>query len=82
MVPTILENAMATATEGVNHPHPAAPLPKGEGRILPVITAHFLTPLPSGEGPGVRIKASSVALAIVLQPRVVTRPEDQLLDTS
>jgi hypothetical protein len=43
---------MPTATEGAYHPHPVAPLPKGEGRILPVITAPFFTPLPAGEGAG------------------------------
>jgi hypothetical protein len=30
-----------SATEGKNHPHPVAPLPKGEGRICPVITCTF-----------------------------------------
>jgi hypothetical protein len=71
---------------GEYHPHPVAPLPEGEGRILPVITAPFFTPLPSGEGLGVRNTFFSVALAIVSPPRVVTRsnptPEYQFLDTS
>jgi len=39
-----------------------------------------------GEGPGVRINSSSVALAVVSRPRVVTHsnpsPEYQFLDTS
>ena len=80
------KNAMTTATEGEYHPHPVAPLSVGEGRILPVNTAPFLTPLPAGEGSGVRITCSSVVLAIVSRPRVVTllnpSPEFQFLDTS
>ena len=60
LVPTMDEDPMAAATEGENYPHPVAPLPQGEGRILPVITALFLTPLPSGEGLGVRTTCSSM----------------------
>jgi hypothetical protein len=77
---------MPTGTEGEYRPHPVAPLPEGEGRILPVITAPSLTPLPPGEGSGVRNTCSSVALAIVSRPRAVTHwipsPECQFLDTS
>ena len=65
---------MPTATEGEYQPHPVAPLPEGEGRILSVITAPFLT---AGEGSGVRNTCSSVALAIVSRPRVV--PSERLL---
>jgi hypothetical protein len=77
---------MPAATEGAYHPHPVVPFPRGEGRIVPVMTATFPTPLPAGEGSGVRHTCSAVALAIVSRPRVVTplnpSPEYQFLDAS
>jgi hypothetical protein len=77
---------MPTATEGEYQPHPVAPLPEGEGRVVPVTIAPFLPPLPAGEGAGVRNTCSSVALTIVLRPPIVTllnpSPEFQFLDTS
>ena len=47
---------------------------------------HFLTPLPSGEGPGVRTNSFSIARAVVSRTWVVThsktRPIYQFPDTS
>ena len=86
MVPNHSRERDAHCHGGEYQPHPVAPLPEGEGRILPVITAPFLTPLLAGEGSGVRNACSSVALAIVSRPRVVTHlnpsTEFQFLDTS
>ena len=86
MVPNHSRERDAHCHGGEYQPHPVAPLPEGEGRILPVITAPFLTPLLAGEGSGVRNTCSSVALAIVSRPRVVTHlnpsPQFQFLDTS
>ena len=48
MVPNHPRERDAHCHEGEYQPHPVAPLPEGEGRILPVITAPFLTPLPAG----------------------------------
>src|ERR1017187_1616236 len=48
MVPNCPRERDAHCHEGEYQPHPVAPLPPGEGRILPVITAPFLTPLPAG----------------------------------
>jgi hypothetical protein len=64
---------------------PRGPSPFGRGADLASDYRSFLTPLPPGEGPGVRINSSSVALAVVSRLRVVTHsnpsPEYQFLDT-
>ena len=53
-------------------PSPCGPSPAGRGTDLASDYLPLLTPLPPGEGPGVRMNLSSVALAIISRPPVVT----------
>jgi hypothetical protein len=86
MVPDDARERDSRCHGGEESPSPWGPSPEGRGTDLARDYRSLLTPLPSREGPGVRINPASVALAVVSRPRVVTRsfPSDeyQFLDTS
>ena len=86
LAPIIGENARTQCHGGEESPSPRSPAPEGRGAHLPRDYLHFLTPLPSGEGPGVRASFFSVARAVVSQTWAVTpsktRPTYQFPDTS